>query len=392
MQENIKPARSLQRGVYILALTFSFAARPLSSQTLDFHGQLSFWGNSHEILESGSQIGLRYIPGWQLQIFHSPDLALDMEVSARLFGAGTYGENRNFTSTSDLDAYRLWVRLASSQLELRAGLQKISFGPAKLLRPLMWFDRIDPRDPLGLTEGVYGLLLRYTLQNNGNIWLWGLYGNNATKGWEIIPTQKRLPEFGGRVQWPLLSGEVAVSFHRRKVDFSRIPFAMPGPPGGGAGETRLAVDGFWDVGAGLWGEAAVVHQNLDHLALQYRHFFLVGSDYTLGIGNGVYVLLEHLRITLGRNFLSAQERIDLSAWAVRYSAGLLDNLQAIVFYHWQERRAFRFLSWGRVYDHWSFFTNFFWNPQSSLPLGFESETQANLSRGRGLQILVAYNH
>jgi len=54
-------------------------------------------------------------------------------------------------------------------------LQKINFGSATLFRLLMWFDRIDPRDPLKLTDGVYGLLLRYYFHNNTNIWLWGLY-------------------------------------------------------------------------------------------------------------------------------------------------------------------------------------------------------------------------
>ena len=76
-----------------------------------------------------------------------------------------------------------------------------------LLRPLMWFDRIDPNDPLQLTEGVYGLLLKYTFLNNANIWLWGLYGNDDPKGWEAVPTQRKSAEYGGRLQAPFLSGE-----------------------------------------------------------------------------------------------------------------------------------------------------------------------------------------
>jgi len=55
----------------------------------------------------------------------------------------------------------MWIRLSTKQFELRAGLQKINFGSATLLRPLMWFDKIDPRDPLQLTDGVYALLARY---------------------------------------------------------------------------------------------------------------------------------------------------------------------------------------------------------------------------------------
>ena len=57
--------------------------------------------------------------------------------------------------------YRLWLRYSTSHLEIRAGLQKINFGSSNILRPLMWFDKMDFRDPLMLTDGVYALLGRY---------------------------------------------------------------------------------------------------------------------------------------------------------------------------------------------------------------------------------------
>ena len=86
---------------------------------------------------------------------------------------------------------------------VRGGLQKINFGSANLLRPLMWFDQIDPRDPLQLTDGVWGILGRYYFLNNANIWVWGLIGNDQRKGWEVIPSVKNKPEFGFRVQMPI---------------------------------------------------------------------------------------------------------------------------------------------------------------------------------------------
>ena len=65
----------------------------------------------------------------------------------------------------------------NNKLHIEPGLQKINFGSATMLRPLMWFDQVDPRDPLQLTDGVWGVLGRYYFLNNANIWLWGLYGN-----------------------------------------------------------------------------------------------------------------------------------------------------------------------------------------------------------------------
>jgi hypothetical protein len=67
----------------------------------------------------------------------------------------------SFSSNGDIKPYRLWARYSTSQLEIRAGLQKINFGSANILRPLMWFDQMDPRDPLQLTDGVWGILGRY---------------------------------------------------------------------------------------------------------------------------------------------------------------------------------------------------------------------------------------
>ena len=112
----------------------------------------------------------------------------------------------------------MWVKFSGDQFELRAGLQKINFGSAQMFRPLMWFDRIDPRDPLQLTDGVYGLLARYYFLNNANIWLWGLYGDDKIKGWELIPSKKNSIEYGGRVQLPLYTGEIAATYHHRTAD------------------------------------------------------------------------------------------------------------------------------------------------------------------------------
>ena len=102
--------------------------------------------------------------------------SVDTELSLNAYWYSLMDLPDHAVTDSEIDPYRLWLRLSSSRFELRAGLQKISFGSATLIRPLMWFDRIDPRDPLQLTDGVYGLLARYYFLNNANLWIWGLYG------------------------------------------------------------------------------------------------------------------------------------------------------------------------------------------------------------------------
>ena len=80
---------------------------------------------------------------------------IDFEASANLYGTFAFHPFDEAHSDGGLKPYRLWTRYSSDQFELRLGLQKINFGSASMLRPLMWFDQMDPRDPLHLTDGVW---------------------------------------------------------------------------------------------------------------------------------------------------------------------------------------------------------------------------------------------
>lgn len=80
-------------------------------------------------------------------------------------------EGRSARYDGRVKPYRAWVRLSTNTFEARVGLRKINFGSATLFRSLMWFDRTDPRDPLRLTDGVSGLLLRDYAVNNTSLWL-----------------------------------------------------------------------------------------------------------------------------------------------------------------------------------------------------------------------------
>src|SRR5690606_40300081 len=103
-----------------------------------------------------------------------------------------------WNSNGRIKPYRLWARYSGNQFELRAGLQKINFGSATILRPLMWFDQMDIRDPLQLTDGVWAMLGRYYFLNNANIWLWVLYGNEDPKSWETFRSEEHTSELQSR--------------------------------------------------------------------------------------------------------------------------------------------------------------------------------------------------
>ena len=360
------------------------------SQQLEFQGQLSGWAAASRAGSSSIQFGLRYIPTLSLTQSFANSYTLDAEISVDTYGAAMGSGMGNLGTSGKLSPYRIWLRFSTPQFEARIGLQKISFGSAMLLRPLMWFDGLDPNDPLQLTTGVYGLLLRYTFLSNANVWVWGLYGNDDLKGWETTPTQKKTPEYGGRLQFPLLTGEMAMSYHHRRLDPRRslVPELVlePGP----VPEDRFALDGKWDLGIGLWLEGTLSRQEFELFPLKYEKNINLGLDYTFSVGNGLHVLTEFLTMTSSEKILEAGETIQFSDILLDYPLGLLDRIRGMAFFNWKTKDWYRFITWQRTYDKWSFYVIAFWNPEEYRI--YTSQQEKNMFGGKGIQIMIVFNH
>lgn len=376
---------------FLQTLLLVLSVQSVFCQSGNFEGQASGWTFFNDNSLNETRIGLRYIGTASYTVNLDQTKFIDAEFAVNAFANGSLKKKDAFYDDSKIKPYRLWLRFAGSQFEVRAGLQKINFGSALLLRPLMWFDRIDPRDPLGLTDGVYGLLARQYFVNNANLWFWALYGNDKTRGFEIFASDKKVPEYGGRVQLPLGPGEIAFTYHHREANPRNIF-----PTTENISENRFAVDGKWDAVIGLWFETALTHQdskfrNLGPLSLNYRKFVTIGADYTFNVRNGLHVLGEHMNLTLSEEIFSVEEKANVTAVMADYSLGLLDQLFAIAYYDWDSEDVSRYLSWRRLYDNWSFFTNFFWNSGQSNLLSFQNNSDFSIT-GKGLQLMVVYNH
>ena len=287
-----------------------------------------------------------------------------------------------------IKAYRLQLGFSGNQFDIRLGLQKINFGSAALLRPLMWFDKIDPRDPLQLTDGVYGVLGRYYFLNNANIWLWSLFGNKDTKGWEAFPSNKRNPEAGGRIQYPVLTGELAVTYHYREGVFDGT-FADTLSNSNGFSENRYAIDGKFDLEIGLWFEAALIHQNLDFTNQRYQRLINVGADYTFGLGNGLNLITEYFTYQKTESVFGNGEGIGFGAMSLSYPINIINNLQAIVYYDFANNDFYRFINFSWTYDNWVIYVMGFWNPDNFQI--YQNVGDANIFGGYGAQIMIVFN-
>ena len=354
-----------------------------------FNGQFSGWLTTSPEPVWESQAGIRYIPEFSLNYNLTSGHTLDSDLAANMYGTGAFRSGNTPEFNGRIKPYRFWIRFASTKYEVRAGLQKINFGSAVMLRPLMWFDRIDPRDPLQITDGVYALLGRYYFLNNANIWIWGLYGNDETKGWELFPTKDKKPEFGSRFQLPVLTGEMALSYHERTAQAYGAYFSIKTPEFI-AKEKRYGLDGKWDAGIGLWFEGALIYQDLPVPSLRYRRMLTLGVDYTFGFGNGLYVQSEYLRIDNSDKPEKLGVASSLIALSSSYPVGLFDNFRGLIYHDFKNENWYRFLSWQRTYDNFTFYIMGFWNPE--IFNIYQNQNQNTFFAGKGIQLMLVFNH
>ena len=364
---------------YLIFMATLIACSRAFALEYDLRGQISAY---HLEARSGGErshgSGIRYIPIFGIMQSVSDATFFDLEASANAWAA----TGSDIDDDHDLELYRLKLRFATARSETQLGLQKINFGPGRLLRPLRWFDRLDPRDPLQITEGVYGLRFRYTALNNTNLWLWGLYGNDEPKGYEMLATSDDRPELGGRIQIPAGPGELALTAHSRMVE-PPLWFLHK------IDETRIALDGRWDIHIGLWFEAVLQRQESEALETTWNETLMIGSDYTFGIGSGLQLLVEHMAIGVTRDFPEHDwiEDSHMTAFMLGYPIGYLDYVQAIGYYNWENEEYYQFASWQRTWDNLALNLSFFHNPEQT-----GTGLAPAMTAGTGGQIILMYNH
>lgn len=360
----------------------------LHAGNIDVSGQFSVWTGIDPEDIGNRQVGGRYIPELSYSRQLSEIFEFSTEAALNIYCFDTSGGTDS--GDSDIDLYRLWMRLASPQLEVRGGLQKIGFGPAVLLRSMMWFDSIDPRDPLQLTRGVYGLLARYYFQGNANLWAWGLYGNDRLRGWSKAPSTENDWEYGCRFQTPLGPGEMAFSYHHRIADPQAAPFPGILHIAGEFAEDSFGLDGKWDIGIGLWFEAALIRRDLQAPIPRFRRMITVGADYTFNIGNGLHILAENLFMDEADEAFGPGNFSSISALAADYPLNLFDSLSTILYFDHENDDLSTFVQWQRTYDDWQVYLSVFSNPERSAPTP-DGEDYAGIS-GDGVRLMFVYNH
>jgi hypothetical protein len=183
-------------------------------------------------------------------------------------------------------------------------------------------------------------------------------------------------------------GEAGISFHHRQVD--TLGFEVTNTSGDAFAENRFAFDAKWDVRAGLWFEGAWINKSEDIGLFTNQVILNAGSDYTFGIGNGLNLIFEQLVIAYDQKPFAFIDPVFFSALSLSYPLGLFDNVSAIMYYNWSTDQSYNLINWNRKFNKLHAYLIAYWNPETySLP---QQQDAGNLFSGKGIQVMVVYNH
>lgn len=358
-----------------------------SPHKFEFDGQASAYGSYSPDNDLDLFLGGRYLPELNYGYTFKNKTLLDFEASANIYGSALFHPFDSSKTDGEIKPYRVWSRYTGKQYEIRVGLQKIDFGNAMMLRPLQWFDEIDPRDPLQFTTGVYGALGRYYFLNNANIWAWILYGNENLRGLELLKINKKTPEFGGRIQYPVPKGEIAGTYHHRNAKSNNVSgnHSYDNIP-----ENRYALDGKWDVEIGVWFEAVHINKTKNVGMLTNQTHLTFGADYTLGIGSGLSITVENMLTTFDEKAFAFTNNSNVTATTIAYPLGFFDNISAMAYYSWKTESVSFFLNYEHQFKRLTGYMMVYYNPDRQSGMG--SIQYENSFTGPGIRLMLVFNH
>ena len=316
----------------------------LFSQSYSIKGQLWATGVSVENQPNiMSQLG--YIPTISAYNKLSHDSMVDLEWAYRF--------DRSFKGDSPEEhhekLYRGWLRYSNQIIEARFGLQKVSFGPAQVLRPLAWFDTIDPEDPTDQTDGVEAFRLRFFPSNSLALWTW------------IMKSESDTLSYGGRGEVSTSLGEWGFTLHQTPDESN----------------TQIGIDFRYDGFLGCWFEGAGSLSESQNISEDRYALITLGADYTFPIGTGLLIMSETLRIQEWSSKTDASSNRTISAFIAGLPIGMFHNIMLITKLDWDQNNTYNYLRWSSTYDHFSI--------NCMVSIGPSSEVNS-------LELMFIYNH
>ena len=323
-----------------------------------------------------TEIQWGYIPNVSNELMvhnnHKIDFELSLKYNYSIFNRGSY--NWDFFSDQNqkhqsLDPYRFWIRYSNDHFEGRLGLQKISFGPSQIYRPLNWFGSPNYRDPTGQTDGVEALRLRYFPNQSIGIWAWITSEQNSQP--KYFSSQNN--SYGGRLEYSNHYGDLGITTDIKSFNNN---FYSKG--------SRFGLDYRYDGYIGFWLESAwsLVENSSQtgNTSSQSRNLVVsVGNDYTVPIGPGIYLLTESLYLDQSNNnYIPVEYQIQKNtSFMMQIPLGIFQQIMFVSNINWNSNKTTNYFRWSSTFDQ--FIINFIVSNQPQI--------QSNQ-----LQVMIIYNH
>ena len=315
---------------------------------------------------------IRYIPQLRLDYQSSASTRLGFDAAVDVYN---YSLGDSLVKM-DGELYRFTFRYDTPRTQVRVGLQKINFGPARMLRVLQWFDQLDPRDPLALSRGVWAAMGRYYFESGANVRLWTM-ADAPDPGRDTYTPNNDMPiDIGGRLEYPIPAGTLGITLHSMGVAGSDV-----------IQEERAAFDLRVDAIVGLWTE--VMYSHSDNLILQDMVSSMIGIDYTFALGNGLYTALESNTNHFGNIGEDMPWIGGSTALMGTYTLGLSDGLTAYIYainLPGVKTQYMPMVGWQHTSGNWLCYLALYDMPK--LAAGGSITRPA----GTGLQLNIAFNH
>ena len=315
---------------------------------------------------------LRYIPQLRMDYQSSTASRLGFDAAVDVYN---YSLGDSLVKM-DGELYRFTFRYDTPRTQVRVGLQKINFGPARMLRVLQWFDQLDPRDPLALSPGVWAAMGRYYFENGANVRLWTMLDAPDARR-DIFSNSDEWPlDLGARLEYPIPAGTMGLTLHSMNLLLEDVIY-----------EQRAALDLRLDIVLGLWSE--VMFSRSEYLRQGDLITAMIGLDYTFGLGNGLYVSLESLTSHNGNLDEDMPWIAGSTAIMGNYTLGLADGLTAYVYAITRpdiKTQYIPMLGWQHTRGNWLFYLALNDMPEAA------SGGSLALPTGTGIQLNIAFNH
>ena len=290
---------------------------------------------------------LGYIPQFSID-YDNFDFTYSNKITFDSFNADYYKQD-----------YRYWIRYNNKKIDLKAGLQKISFGSAFILRNLNWFDSIDFRNTTNQTIGQKALQIKYFSENNliANLWIIADGNDDLSYGVRF----ESLNDYGsfGYVVFKdnnnsyhnVLNIPQIINNQNIIMQFMQI-----------RENYRLGLDYRYDGIFGLWLESSFIKtlKNID--LLNSMKFSTVGIDYTINIWNGLYLMFESMSYQFTA-IDNSKFNGSMSSLMIQYPIGILHDLSFIRLFDNKINDSYNLIRLVTTHDYYKVNYSYSINPE-----------------------------